>query len=123
MSKGKQAPQEVADLYQDLFNHMKQKHKPMNKQEFEQAIEKIGYKVKGVYPNSFIYDNHAKNTGIRVMSDHIELKQEIKGSDSVITINCYYDRIKVYKLSEQTICIKSINDGENTGFFILLHAF
>ena len=36
----------------------------MNKQEFEQAIAKIGYKVKGVYPNAFIYDNNGKNTGI-----------------------------------------------------------
>ena len=95
----------------------------MNKQEFEQAIAKIGYKVKGVYPNAFIYDNNGKNTGIRVIGEQIELKQRIVGSDSEITIHCYFKGTEAEKLSEETICIKSINDVEDSGFFILLHAF
>lgn len=46
----------------------------MNKQEFIEAIEKIGWSVQGKFPNEWIYDNECKNTGIWLLSNRIEIR-------------------------------------------------
>lgn len=42
------------------------------KEELEIALGKIGWTIKGRYPNQYIYDHEGKNAGYRVMGDLIE---------------------------------------------------
>lgn len=44
------------------------------KEKLEEELKKIGWSIKGRYPNSWIYDHKNKRTNYRVMDDRIEVE-------------------------------------------------
>jgi hypothetical protein len=52
----------------------------MTIQELEEGLSKIGYSIKGKYPNRFIYDNNNKRVQptLRVWNDSITLELKSK---------------------------------------------
>lgn len=50
------------------------------KEELQAALQKIGWDIKGRYPNQYIYDHEGNNAGYRVMGDRIEPASQGKSS-------------------------------------------
>jgi len=94
----------------------------MTRQEFEEKLSLIGYKIKGHLPNAFVFDNKNNNTGMRVWNESVEKKIGSVSDTDRISLGIYFDRIKIEQLSETTLSIRSISDPENSGFFINLYA-
>lgn len=66
------------------------------KEEIIKALNKIGYKISGRYPNEYIFNHKGENTGYRVMGDRIEPADSRNGSDLCF----YYKGIEVYELEQ-----------------------
>lgn len=68
------------------------------KEELEKSLNKIGWKIKGHYPNQYIYTHENKNAGYRVMGDRIE-----PTSSENSNLCFYFKAIEVYELEEKGV--------------------
>lgn len=53
---------------------------PKKVQELKEFLNKIGYEIRGRYPNRRIYTPNGQYTGYRVMDDHIEIERKSLGN-------------------------------------------
>lgn len=56
--------------------------------ELKEKLNKIGFEVKGRYPNRFIYDANGNRTKYRVLNDRIEYDLDLENYISYCT--CFY---------------------------------
>lgn len=75
----------------------------------KEHLEKIGYKIKGTKPNSFIFNHKGKNTGIRVWQDTLE----VNGEEG---IRCIFS---FGKATIEMIEKSAVSIGSEGGFFNL----
>lgn len=96
--------------------------KSTKKQIFERKLFKIGYSVKGEFPNSFIFNNKNQNTGIRVLSDKIEYRFGSEEEDDCCGIYIYYHKIHVGINEQKTsLTIMEKRGAYHPGVFIKLY--
>lgn len=83
------------------------------KEELEKSLNKIGWSIKGRYPNVYIYDHKGVNSGYRVLGDRIEPSLQEKSSCSF-----YFKGIEVYELEEngKVDCVGVKAKGNNEVF-------
>lgn len=65
------------------------------KEELKKALNKIGWDIKGRYPNEYIIDHKGARTGYRVRGDRIETISECSSD-----LCFYYKGIEIYELEE-----------------------
>jgi len=52
--------------------------------ELREKLQKIGWDIKGRYPNTWIYDHENKITHYRVMSDRVEFENTDEHTNSLM---------------------------------------
>jgi hypothetical protein len=85
----------------------------MTIQELEEGLSKIGYSIKGRYPNRFIYDNLGKRVEptLRFWSDRIEFGIKHYG----LSVVFYYENCNIQHVEESD----AVSIGTEHQFFIL----
>lgn len=83
-----------------------------------EKFKKINYSIKGNSNNKFLFDNKNNNTLIRVRDNHFSIDMGAKENSKNISLNIFFDRIKIEFLDEDCICLSDKLSCENTGFFI-----
>ena len=78
-------------------------------EELKEALNTIGWDIKGEYPNSWIYNNFGERTDFRVLSDGIELHSNPFGKNGRGTICYNFKEAKIEKLSDDTISLGTKN--------------
>lgn len=91
----------------------------MTKEQFEKELNKIGFKFKWIYPNTFIFNWKWKRMPFRVRSDWLELITD--GFDYSITI--WFDKIKCQILEWNTLSIQDIDWDNNASLFVQFNNF
>ena len=75
-------------------------------------LRKIGFKIKGFYPNTYIFDYLDNKTNWRVLNDRIENEK----SDENVCICFYFSDMKLEILDNNCVAISA---KDNTNIFAL----
>jgi len=77
-------------------------------EDLKNALESVGWRISGTYPNSWIVDNEGERSKIRVLSDRLEIEQvfnvNFKGS-----VCFYFNSCTIEMLEDDTISLGSNN--------------
>lgn len=75
-------------------------------QELKSKLNLIGFDIKGVYPNRFIYNDLGERTNWRVFDDRIDLdNDDIFGGEYKGSVCFYFEGSKIRKIDENCISL------------------
>ena len=77
-------------------------------EDFKNALESVGWRISGTYPNSWIVDNEGERSKIRVMSDRLEIEQ-VFGNNFKGSVCFYFNSCMIEVLENDTISLGSKN--------------
>jgi len=78
-------------------------------EKLKEALNMIGWDIRGEYPNSWIYNNFGERTKFRAVSDGVQLCSNSFGEKGCGDLCFNFDEAKINKLGNNTISLGTKN--------------